>query len=175
MLLLQLSPYSKPVAITEIVIILAGAALLGYILARLIMNSRIRNLKEETEQRKIELVECRALPDPVLAVKPVANKGALRTVYPVEEPNAGIRQDLKVIEGIGPKIEEILNKNGIINYSRLANMPPVRIAAILKGAGPRFQLHDPTTWPQQASLANEGKWEELEALKLKLISGRQVD
>ncbi|TDE16397.1 hypothetical protein [Dyadobacter psychrotolerans] len=175
MLLLQLSPYSKPVAITEIVIILAGAALLGYILARLIMNSRIRNLKEEVDQRKIELVECRALPEPVLAAKPVANKGALRTVYPVEEPNAGIRQDLKVIEGIGPKIEEILNKNGINNYSRLANMPPVRIAAILKGAGPRFQLHDPTTWPRQASLANEGKWKELEELKLILISGRQVD
>jgi len=171
----QLNPYSKSIAIIEIVIILAVAATVGYFLARWIMRNRLHRMKEEIDLQKIELSACQSLPEPASSLKNNAGKGAIRTVYPTEKQEGDAKQDLKIIEGIGPKIEEILNSNGIRNYSRLAAMPPVRIAAILKGAGPRFQLHDPTTWPKQASLANEGKWEELAELKIKLISGRTVN
>ena len=171
----QLNPYSKSIAIAEIVLILAVAAAVGYFLARWIMRNRLHRIREEIDLQKIELNECLSLPEPASSVKNIAGKGAVRTVYPTEKQDGNIKQDLKVIEGIGPKIEEILNSNGIGNYSRLAAMPPVRIAAILKGAGPRFQLHDPTTWPKQASLAHEEKWEELAELKIKLISGRPVN
>ena len=174
MLLIQLDPFNKPVAIIEIVIILAAAAFLGYILSRLIMKSRLRLLKNEIEQRQINLAECRSLPgqDDGAINKSYAEKETVRKVYPTQQIQSEIREDLKVIEGIGPKIEEILYKNGVYNYAILASMPPVRIAAILRNAGPRFQIHDPTTWPQQAQLANEGKWEKLNEVKTKLISGR---
>jgi len=175
MLLLEINPLSKPVAIGEIVVILAIAALLGYILAKWIGRSGVKLLQEEITETQVELAKCRALPTPSrpnVAIPLVPNKGASRTVYPIQETEPGIRQDLKVIEGVGPKIEEILNKNGIINYETLSAVPAVRIAAILRGAGPRFQIHDPTSWPEQATLAHEGKWEELDALKDRLIAGK---
>lgn len=178
MLILVLNPLSKSVAIGEMLIILIVAALIGYVLARLIGQSQIRLLEDEITEKQIELTACRAIPaTPVRqtttpTATAVASKGALRTVYPTLEPELGVRQDLKLIEGIGPKIEEILNKHGIINYEALSAVPAVRIAAILRGAGPRFQLHDPTSWPEQASLAHEGKWEKLNALKEQLIAGK---
>ncbi|HEV7381578.1 MAG TPA: hypothetical protein VGN64_17390, partial [Dyadobacter sp.] len=134
----------------------------------------LKMIQEEIMEKQIELTECRSS-RPVKAVAKVIDvpqKGASRTVYPVEGPDPGIRQDLKVIEGIGPKIEEILNKHGIQNYTTLASVPALRIASILRGAGPRFQIHDPTSWPEQAALAHEEKWDELDTLKQKLIGGR---
>lgn len=176
MLILVLNPLSKSVAIGEMLIILIVAALIGYVLARLIGQSQIRLLEDEIAEKQIKLTACRAIPaTPVRQTTTptaVASKGALRTVYPTLEPELGVGQDLKLIEGIGPKIEEILNKHGIINYEALSAVPAVRIAAILRGAGPRFQLHDPTSWPEQASLAHEGKWEKLNALKEQLIAGK---
>jgi hypothetical protein len=34
-------------------------------------------------------------------------------------------------------------------------------------------MHNPSSWPQQAKLAHEQKWEELKILKDKLLAGRQ--
>ncbi|REA57673.1 hypothetical protein DSL64_23335 [Dyadobacter luteus] len=174
MLLIEITPFSRPVAFTEIIIILLIAAAVGYFLARLVARAAITRIEEEISEKQLELDECRSRPvQPIpIAQADTPRKGAFKTVYPIEEPDPGICQDLKVIEGIGPKIEEILNKNGIQNYSQLSAIPAVRIARILQGAGPRFQMHDPTTWPEQATLAHEGKWEELNALKDKLIGGR---
>jgi predicted flap endonuclease-1-like 5' DNA nuclease len=175
MFLLEFDPLSKPVAIAEMVIILAIAALLGYFLAKAIARSRIKILQTEIVETQVELEVCRAKPKvSEITVSPPSspNKGALSTVYPIHETDPKVRQDLKVVEGIGPKIEEILNKNGIMNYEALSAVPAIRIAAILRSAGPRFQIHDPTSWPQQASLAHEGKWAELETLKHHLLGGK---
>lgn len=173
MLLLEITPFSRPVAFAEIIVILLIAAAAGYLLARLVARSSINRIEEEISEKQLELDECRSIPvRPVAVSVDTPRKGAFKTVYPIEEPDPGVRQDLKVIEGIGPKIEEILNKNGIQNYAHLAAIPAVRIARILHGAGPRFQMHDPTSWPEQATLAHEGKWEELDTLKEKLIGGR---
>jgi predicted flap endonuclease-1-like 5' DNA nuclease len=174
MLLIQLDPFNKSYAIIEIVIILAAAALVGYILSRLLMRSRLKQLKNEIEQKEMNLAACRSLPAQSSEANAKTFTAAATSIkhYPEPTATAEVREDLKVVEGIGPKIEEILYKNGIYNYATLASMPPVRIAAILRHAGPRFQIHDPTTWPHQAQLAQEGKWKELNELKIKLISGR---
>jgi len=42
----------------------------------------------------------------------------------------------------------------------------------LTDAGPRYQMHDPTSWPQQSGLAAKGKWEELKTLQDKLDGGK---
>lgn len=82
-------------------------------------------------------------------------------------------EDLKIIEGIGPKIEELLNREGIHTIEQLADTSIIRLAAVLKKAGPRFQIQNPTSWPKQALLAKEQKWDELEQLKKLIISGQE--
>jgi ribosomal protein L13 len=79
--------------------------------------------------------------------------------------------DLKIVEGIGPKIEELLNAAGIMTYSDLASSDVAKIEEILTAAGPRFSIHKPTTWPTQSALARDGKFEELEVLKKELDGG----
>ena len=173
MIFLQLNVLSKQMAILEIVVVLVIAALMGYMLSQLIAYSRLRLLKREIVQRQSEIRECRfelTVPSSVAAKPPI--RKITKPVHPVSEPMRNTSDDLKIIEGIGPKIEEILNKHGIKTYLALAITSPVRISAILKTAGPRFQIQDSSTWPEQATLADEGKWEELEKVKIKLISGR---
>jgi large subunit ribosomal protein L27 len=84
------------------------------------------------------------------------------------------QDDLKMVEGIGPKIEGLLNEGGIHTWEDLANAPTEKVQAILDEAGPRYRMHDPATWAKQAKLAHEGQWEELEALQDRLDGGREV-
>ncbi|MGG7666468.1 hypothetical protein [Dyadobacter sp. BHUBP1] len=160
---------SLPVAVAEITVLLTAATAAGWFLAKVIIKKRIDNLQQLIEEKKYELTQYRTLTNTTVDY-PIATN-AHKTVYPPISPDHA-PDDLKVIEGIGPKIEEILNKEGIHTYEQLMETPLLRIASFLKKAGPRYQLHDPTTWPQQAGLAKQQKWEELERLKLKLISGR---
>ena len=81
--------------------------------------------------------------------------------------------DLKVIEGIGPKIEGLMNDAGIHTWSDLASTSMDKLQAILDEAGPRYRMHDPGTWAKQAKLAAEAKWEELEAYQDELKGGRE--
>ena len=84
------------------------------------------------------------------------------------------QDDLKMVEGVGPKIEGLLNEGGIQTWEDLANAPTEKVQAILDEAGPRYRMHDPATWSKQAKLAHEGQWEELEALQDRLDGGREV-
>ena len=80
--------------------------------------------------------------------------------------------DLKVVEGIGPKIETLLKNAGIQNWSMLANSSVNRIQDILTSAGDRYRLADPGTWPKQAELASQGKWTELKEYQDFLSGGK---
>jgi large subunit ribosomal protein L27 len=81
--------------------------------------------------------------------------------------------DLKIIEGIGPKIEQLLHEAGIDTWEALANTPVERLREILEAAGPRYQVHDPGTWPAQARFAANGQWEDLKDYQDMLIGGRK--
>jgi predicted flap endonuclease-1-like 5' DNA nuclease len=80
--------------------------------------------------------------------------------------------DLKIVEGIGPKIEELLHKAGIKTWKALSETSTDRLKAILDEAGPNFQIHDPGTWAQQAGLAADGKWDELKKWQDELSAGK---
>lgn len=87
-----------------------------------------------------------------------------------------VPDDLKVIEGIGPKIASVLNAAGIFTFAQLAETDPDTIRKILFDADPRLaRLGDPTTWPAQAKLAAAGDMAGLQALQDSLKGGRQVD
>jgi predicted flap endonuclease-1-like 5' DNA nuclease len=83
-----------------------------------------------------------------------------------------ILDDLKVVEGIGPQVEEVLQSAGITNWAALANSNPAALRDILDAAGPDYTAHDPSTWPQQAVLAIGGHWHTLRSLQDSLRGGR---
>ncbi len=88
---------------------------------------------------------------------------------------AGPRDDLKIVEGIGPKIEELLFKAGITTYGQLAATSVQQLKDILTDAGSRFAMHDPGTWSAQALLAANGEWENLKAYQDFLNAGKRPD
>ncbi len=75
------------------------------------------------------------------------------------------KNDLKLIEGVGPKIESLLKKAGIKTLGDLSKASKTKLKKILNAAGARYGLADPTHWPKQASLANAGKMAELKKLQ----------
>ncbi len=82
------------------------------------------------------------------------------------------QDDLTIVEGIGPKIAELLKNNDISDWKALAKADTSALKDILKSGGERFAMHDPSSWADQASLAHEGKWEALEKFQDLLIGGR---
>jgi predicted flap endonuclease-1-like 5' DNA nuclease len=83
------------------------------------------------------------------------------------------RDDLKLIEGIGPKIEQLFNEAGVVTFEQLAAMPVEKMQAILTAAGPRYSIHDPKTWGRQSQMAADGKWEELKSWQQVLDGGKE--
>lgn len=69
--------------------------------------------------------------------------------------------NLRLIEGVGPKLESILKKNGIKTYKDLAKARVTSLRAILESAGPRYNMHNPKTWATQAKFAAAGKFSDL--------------
>jgi large subunit ribosomal protein L21 len=80
--------------------------------------------------------------------------------------------DLTILEGIGPKINTLLQAAGIRTFAQLAVSEVSELKAILDPAG--LQFIDPGTWAEQAKLAAEGKFDELKTLTDSLKGGRRV-
>lgn len=80
--------------------------------------------------------------------------------------------DLKLIEGVGPKIADLLINAGIVTFADLAATSAEKVSEILSAAGSNFATHNPTTWADQAALARDGKWDELKELQDRLNGGK---
>ena len=100
-------------------------------------------------------------------VKPGSTKGKV-----VSSMTSGKQDDLTRIEGIGPKISEHLVNGGISTFRQLADAKISRLQKILDAAGPRYQMHNPGSWPKQSKLAADGKWEALDKLQEELDGGK---
>lgn len=74
---------------------------------------------------------------------------------------------LTVINGIGPKIQTLLQEGGIKTYADLANATEKSLKTILEAAGPIFKTKDVSSWNEQAKLAAAGKMEELKTFQTK--------
>ncbi|MGV3557104.1 hypothetical protein [Larkinella arboricola] len=139
----NLDPFSRGVAISEILLLLAFAALVGYLLARLLTNGRIHNVRAQIAEQEAALAECQRnrsatarAHSPLLTPKPVGEKGVtgedatLRKIaFRASELNfnrigyATLNEadDLKEIVGVGPFFERQLNTLGIYSFRQLAN------------------------------------------------------
>lgn len=83
------------------------------------------------------------------------------------------QDDLKIVEGIGPKIEELFHNAGIKTWKELGETAIEKCQQILDNAGEHYQIHNPATWPKQSWLAYEGKWEELKQWQDQLDGGKE--
>ncbi|MEM6966460.1 MAG: glycoside hydrolase family 13 [Bacteroidota bacterium] len=81
------------------------------------------------------------------------------------------KDNLKKIEGVGPKIEKLLNADGINTFAELGKTKIAVLRNILAEAGPRYKMHNPSTWAKQARLAAKGDWEKLQILQDELNGG----
>ncbi len=107
--------------------------------------------------------------EPVSADIAVPSTMAAAVVSPAA---SAAKDDLKIVEGIGPKIEELLNNAGIRTFAELAATSTARLNEILEGAGPRYQMHNPGTWAEQGALCRDGQWNELKQLQDVLKKGK---
>jgi large subunit ribosomal protein L21 len=95
------------------------------------------------------------------APKPAAKKAAPK--------KAAKADDLKKIEGIGPKIAETLVAAGIVTFADLSKAKPAKISEIIADVRGN---HIPDTWPAQAKMAADGKWDELKKWQDELDGGK---
>jgi predicted flap endonuclease-1-like 5' DNA nuclease len=89
----------------------------------------------------------------------------------VKAVNNDAQDDLKIIHGIGPKLEKVFNKNGINKYADLAKADMTLVEKILDEAGPIFKNTDTADWKKQAEVGAENG---VEALKTWVARYRSV-
>ena len=111
-----------------------------------------------------------------ISIEDITLSGASKSekaTKPAEKPSEvtkvdTTKDDLKKIEGIGPKIEEVLNANGITTFEALSKADPKQVSEFIKDVRGN---HVTDTWSKQALLAFEGKWDELKEWQDKLDGG----
>lgn len=160
--------YGKSDAVLEIILMLLVAFILGYLLRYLIGKSKVSQkndncdewahkydlLLNQSELKQNDINKLQAALDECKK-----NRDALKLAAEKKKPTK--KDDLKVVEGIGPKIEQLLFEAEIYTWDDLSKTDVSFIQTILDKAGPNFKVHNPESWPFQAKLATENRWEEL--------------
>jgi len=97
------------------------------------------------------------------AKKVVAKKAPAKAAPKKRVAKKVEKERLRKVEGIGPKIEQLLHDNGILSFKQLSKSKSTKLKKILADAGSRYKMHDPTTWPEQAAMAAKGEWDKLKS------------
>jgi predicted flap endonuclease-1-like 5' DNA nuclease len=136
--------------------------------------------EHEAENGELEAVD--EPPDPIEEAasdtseepEPVT-KDAGHTPEKIDEPKSPPDpDDLKIIEGVGPKIATVLADAGITTFAQLASTNPEQLDKIVRvDAG--IKVANPSSWPEQAAFAASGDWDGLEKMQKQLITGRHPD
>lgn len=116
--------------------------------------------REELDAAQVEIEELRTR---LAHVLPAA---------PIDSP-AIVPDNLQRIEGIGPKINQVLHAAGVLTFAQLAASPVERLQAILDAAG-ISRVNDPATWAEQAGYIVRGDLGGLQALQESLKGGRRA-
>lgn len=162
--------------------LLVGAicALLGYLLGRLLGGGNDDECNEKVARLEAELEACKSskvslessykseLEATKASLASSLSAAAAVTLIPFDAAAAKAvfgkkikENDLTVVEGIGPKIQELFHNHDVTTWKALSECSIDKCQEVLTSGGDRFKMHKPKTWPKQAQLAYEGKWEEL--------------
>jgi len=125
---------------------------------------------KETDKPEAKVTKKEAPATPAPTAEKEATPAKEETPAPKADAKSDEADDLKKIEGIGPKIAEVLAEAGVSTFAALAKMDRDAIKAILETIS-TLKSKEPKTWPQQAALAADGKWDELKVLQDELMGG----
>jgi DNA-directed RNA polymerase subunit beta' len=128
-------------------------------------------LRQLLEENNLGLHDPRTWPDQALLAANGEWEKLAEWQYELDGGVAIESDDLTKIEGIGPKIAELLQQAGITNYHQLSQTAPEKIEEILQSAGGIYATRNPATWPDQALLAAAGEWERLKEWQDELNGG----
>ena len=126
-----------------------------------------------------ETAETKAPPVVAKTPKPEVNVEATKEAV-TEEKEAPKKEaketkskadDLTKIEGVGPKAAEAMVAAGIDTYANVAKADADKIKEVLTESSSRMAHLDPTSWPKQAQMAADGKWDELQEWQDKAKGG----
>ena len=81
------------------------------------------------------------------------------------------KDNIEIIEGVGPKIAKVLADNSITTFAALAAANADDMTAMLKASGGRFSLANTASWAEQAALLRDGKMDEFKKLCDELVGG----
>lgn len=102
----------------------------------------------------------------------VGDKGNPAVIAEPAVLDDNVQEDLTRVEGIGPKINEVLQEAGINTFKQLAGVSVGEVKEVLELKG--LSNHDPATWGRQAQLIVDGKDGELSELQDMLKGGREA-
>jgi large subunit ribosomal protein L30 len=132
------------------------------------MINAVSYLVQVTEGAPVAAKEKPAKAAKAKSSKVVAEQESAASALPKKYLTKTGADDLTAIEGVGPKISELLHAAGI---TQLAEANVADIEAVLKAAGSRYAMANPGTWPEQSALLAAGKHEEFETLAAELDGG----
>lgn len=156
----ELNPHNLIDAWWQHLLMIVVSTILGYIIGSRQGRFAINQLEDQLARTAVKLEKCRKN---LVVLQPKILAAQL----------SGEPDDLKLVEGIGPKIEILLNIAGIHTFAQLSSTSVDQLRKILEDAGSRYSVHKPDTWPDQAALAREGRWEELAKWQQEMDGGVQ--
>ncbi|RXG18073.1 hypothetical protein DSM03_101753 [Leeuwenhoekiella aestuarii] len=124
------------------------------------LQTRLSNVESELASSKSKLNAVQNIAGSVTNT-PNSNQNFESTTVAHAYGKRVIENDLTIIEGINVEIAALLKDHGIITWKELANTSGERCRTILTDSGRHYESYQPATWPDQARLAYEGKWDEL--------------
>jgi len=83
------------------------------------------------------------------------------------------QDDLKVVEGIGPKIEGLFHSFDIKTWKALSETSVEKCQEVLDSGGERYKIHNPGSWPKQSKMAYEGQWDALQKWQSEHKGGKE--
>lgn len=162
--------YTGADATVEILIMLVGAGCIGYFI-----HYRVCALRGCCHGDTCPRCAAPRKDAPPAMVVPAAPIVPVVTPVPVTTTVAQKRDNLELIEGVGPKVRQVLNDAHVFTFAQVAAMTPAALKAILLRAGDQFRVLQTESWPIQAALARDGKSRELEEYQEFLIAGREPE
>jgi predicted flap endonuclease-1-like 5' DNA nuclease len=140
-----------------------------HVIAAKAANAKLRMQNQETMDRAVG-AEAQVIELQELTQKKEQEFTALKA------KERAMQDDFSHLDGVGPKISATLRSAGVKTFAKLATKEVDDIKEILVAKNPNLlRLSDPTTWPEQAGMAAEGRWEDLKALQEGLKERRRQD
>lgn len=156
-----------------ILVVMLVAALLGFIIGYLLRKYKITSLEADLEVcRESKLSDNSSLKTASVPTEPIKISGYDADTAKEFFGKKIKEDDLTLVEGIGPKIAALMQEAGFTTWAKMGAASIEELQTVIDNAGERFSLHKADSWPMQAELAAQGRWEELKKLQDKLDGGR---